>query len=138
MTGPEDVPAAFQFAWNAHDMVAFAALFHVDARFVNRFGHYVRGIEEISAMHQPIDATVYRDSTLENALIDSIPISEDATVLHFWSRLSVGGAAHPAGAHAVDTLVQAVVTKRDEQWRIQALEDVTFTDPRTGEARLRD
>lgn len=98
----------------------------------------MRGIDEIIAMHQSIRATVYRDSTLENALIDCIPISEDATVLHFWSRLSVSGAAHPAGAHAVDTLVQAVVTKRDVQWRIQALEDVTFTDPRTGEARVRD
>ncbi len=38
---PEDAPEAFQSAWNAHDMAAFGRLFHDDAAFVNRFGHYV-------------------------------------------------------------------------------------------------
>lgn len=38
---PENAPQAFQHAWNAHDMTALAALFHSDATFVNRFGHYV-------------------------------------------------------------------------------------------------
>lgn len=50
---PEDIPGAFQAAWNAHDMQALGALFHADATFVNRFGHYVRGVEEIVAMHAP-------------------------------------------------------------------------------------
>jgi uncharacterized protein (TIGR02246 family) len=35
--GPEALPARFEAAWNAHDMAAFAALFHPDASFVNRF-----------------------------------------------------------------------------------------------------
>jgi len=67
---PEDIPLAFQAAWNNHDMKAFAALFHQDATFVNRFGHYVKGIDEIIALHQPIHETIYSDSTLENELID--------------------------------------------------------------------
>ncbi|WP_431605034.1 hypothetical protein [Acinetobacter seifertii] len=37
ITNPEDIPLAFQIAWNNHDMKAFAALFHQDATFVNRF-----------------------------------------------------------------------------------------------------
>lgn len=40
-------------------MARFGALFHDDATFVNRFGHYVRGVEAIVALHAPIHATIY-------------------------------------------------------------------------------
>lgn len=133
---PEDAPSAFQTAWNAHDMNALGALFHADATFVNRFGHYVRGSDAIVALHLPIHETIYRDSTLENELIDATPIANEAAVIHFWSRLAAGD-AHPAGRHKVDTLILAVLTKKNGSWGIQALENVTLTNPRTGEAILR-
>lgn len=134
---PEDIPGAFQAAWNAHDMQALGALFHADATFVNRFGHYVRGVEEIVAMHAPIHASIYSDSTMENELIDVVALGEDAAVTHFWSRLAAG-VAHPAGPHVVDTLILAVLTRQAGAWRIKALENVTLTDPRTGKTVLRD
>jgi uncharacterized protein (TIGR02246 family) len=137
MDRPEDAAAAFQAAWNAHDMAALGALFDKDATFVNRFGHYVRGIDAIVALHAPIHETIYRDSTLENELVDVDHIAEGAAVIHFWSRLSAG-AAHPAGAHQVDTLILAVLTNKGGSWRIRALENVTLTNPRTGAAMLRD
>jgi len=136
MNRPEDAPGAFQSAWNAHDMTAFGALFHDDATFVNRFAHYVRGVDQIVALHRNIHETIYRDSTLENELIAVDPIADGTAIVHFWSRLSTG-AAHPAGPHQVDTLILAVVTHRDGAWRIQAAENVTLTDPRTAEAVLR-
>ncbi|RTQ35146.1 SgcJ/EcaC family oxidoreductase [Variovorax gossypii] len=137
MNHPEDAPEAFQAAWNSHDMKALAALFHGNASFVNRFGHYVRGVEEIVGLHAPIHATIYSESTLDNELIDATPIGDDAAVVHFWSRLS-SGPAHPAGPHAVDTLILAVLTREAGEWRIKALENVTLTNPRTGEIVLRD
>ncbi len=133
---PEDAPAAFQAAWNYHDMAALGSLFHENATFVNRFGHYVRGVEEIVALHAPIHETIYRDSTLENELIDVTHIADAVAVIHFWSRLAAG-ASHPAGPHVVDTLILAVLTRQDATWRIQALENVTLTNPRTGETMLR-
>jgi uncharacterized protein (TIGR02246 family) len=133
----EDAPHAFQAAWNNHDMESLGAQFHQDATIVNRFGHYVRGVEEIVRLHAPIHATIYSDSTLENELIDLVAIGSDAAVLHFWSRLTVG-TAHPAGPHAVDTLILAVLTRQVGEWRIKALENVTLSNPRTGEAVLRD
>src|SRR5690606_19492543 len=133
---PEDVPAAFQAAWNAHDMAALGSLFDEDATFVNRFGHYVRGIDEIVALHTPIHETIYSDSTLENELIDVTQIADGVAVMHFWSRLAAG-AAHPAGPHSVDTLILAVLTKKEESWLIRALENVTLRNPRTGETILR-
>lgn len=136
MDRPEEAPNAFETAWNAHDMEALGALFHEDATFVNRFGHYVRGVRQIIDLHSPIHATIYSDSTLANELIDAVPIGDGAMIVHFWSRLTAG-AAHPAGPHAVDTLILAVLVRRDEVWRIQALENVTLTNPRTGEIVLR-
>ncbi|MBN8847632.1 MULTISPECIES: SgcJ/EcaC family oxidoreductase [unclassified Sphingomonas] len=127
----------FEEAWNAHDMQAFARLFHPDATFVNRFGSYWRGVEQIVAGHAPIHATIYSDSTLANDAPDVDPVSGDAAILHFWSRLATGP-AHPAGPHQVDTLLVAVVTRREGEWRIQTAQNVTLVDPRTGIPHLRD
>ena len=137
MNRPEDAPHAFQAAWNSHDMASLGTLFHEDATFVNRFGHYVHGVAQIVDLHAPIHATIYRDSTLVNELIDVVAIRDDAATVHFWSRL-MAGAAHPAGPHAGDTLILAVLTRQAGEWRIKALENVTLTNPRTGEAVLRD
>jgi uncharacterized protein (TIGR02246 family) len=133
---PEDVVRSFQEAWNVHDMQALGALFDADARFVNRFGHYVRGVEEIIALHASIHRTIYSDSILENELADVVPIAEGAAAVYFWCRLTTGP-AHPAGPHAIDTLILAMLTRQAGQWLIRALENVTLTNPRTGEAVLR-
>jgi len=133
---PEDTPEAFQSAWNAHDVRALGALFHEDASFVNRFAHYVRGVDEIIALHRRVHETIYKDSTLENELIAIDSVSHDVAIVHFWCRL-ITGAAHPAGAHQVDTLILAVVTLRNGDWRIQAAENVALTNPRTGVPILR-
>ena len=135
--GPAGLAARFAEAWNRHDMAAFAELFHADASFVNRFGSYWRGVEQIVAGHVPIHQTIYRDSTLTNEIADVDPISDDTAILHIWSRLSAGR-AHPAGPHQVDTMILAVVTRRTGEWRIQALENVTLVNPRTGVPMLRD
>lgn len=136
MRRPEDVAEEFQRAWNRHDMAALASLFCEDATFVNRFGHYVRGVQEIVALHAPIHETIYSDSTMANEVIATVPLGDAAAVVHFWSRLTVGR-SHPAGPHAVDTLILAVLRLRADGWLIQALENVTLTNPRTGEPVLR-
>jgi len=136
MTGPADIVNRFEAAWNAHDMDAFGRLFHADATFVNRFGTYWRGVDQIVAGHARVHASVYRDSILAVDPPDIDPISEDAVILHFWSRLSAG-AAHPAGPHDIDTLIMAVATRRDAEWRIKALENVLLVDPMTGVPMLR-
>lgn len=131
------ITAQFQHAWNSHDMAAFGHLFHPDATFVNRFGTYWRGVDQIVAGHAGIHASIYSDSTLAIDPPDVDSISDDAAILHFWTRLATG-TAHPAGPHRIDTLILAVITRRDGAWRIQALENVTLVDPRTGVAILRD
>jgi uncharacterized protein (TIGR02246 family) len=135
-TGSAEITTRFQEAWNTHNMETLGKLFHHDATFVNRFATYWRGVDQIVAGHAGIHASIYRDSTLAIDVPDIDLISDDSVILHFWMRLSAG-AAHPAGPHQIDTLALAVVTQRNGEWRIQALENVTLTDPMTGVARLR-
>jgi uncharacterized protein (TIGR02246 family) len=106
------------------------------ANFVNCFGHYLRGIDAIVALHAPIHATFYNDSTLSNELISVDHIFDGAAIVHFWSRLTAG-VAHPAGAYEVDRLILAILTRKNEQWLIHAFENMTLTNPRTGEAIFR-
>jgi uncharacterized protein (TIGR02246 family) len=136
-SGPAAITSRFEAAWNAHDMQAFGALFHPEATFVNRFATYWRGVEAIVSGHRAIHETIYSDSTLTIDEPDVDVVSDDVAILHFWARLTTG-AAHPAGSHKVDTLLLAVVTRRGETWRIQAVENVTLVNPRTGAAILRD
>jgi uncharacterized protein (TIGR02246 family) len=136
ITGPADMPAAFQAAWNAHDMDALGALFHEDATFVNRFGTLKRGVEGIVEQHRAIHESVYQDSMLDHDLIAVDDLAAGVAIVHSWFRLTAG-LAHPAGPHQVDTLLMAVLTRRDGQWRIQAAENVTLTNPMTGEPTLR-
>jgi uncharacterized protein (TIGR02246 family) len=133
---PEEIAEEFQKAWNSHEMAALALLFCEDATFINRYGHYVRGVQQIIALHAPIHETIYSDSTMENEVIATILLGDDAAVVHCWSRLTVG-MAHPAGPHAVDTVILAVLKLQSNGWLIQALENVTLTNPRTGEPVLR-
>jgi len=135
--GPEAITSRFESAWNAHDMQAFAAPFHPDATFVNRFATYWRGADAIVAGHRRVHETIFSDSILETEAPDVDSLSPDAAVLHFWTRLTTG-AAHPAGPHQVDTLILAVLTRRDGEWRIQAAENVTLTDPVSNRAILRE
>ena len=117
-------------------MEAFGRLFHPDATFVNRFATYWRGVEQIVAGHAGIHASIYSDSTLAIDAPDVDPISDDAVILHLWTRLSVG-AAHPAGPHQIDTLIMAVATRRGGEWRLQAAENVALVNPMTGAPVLR-
>ena len=133
---PADVTARYEKAWNAHDMELFATLFHQDATFVDRFGTYWKGADAVVAGHRAIHETVYRDSTLKIDPPDVKMLSNDIAIVHFWTRLTAG-AAHPAGPHQADTLVMAVLTRREGGWRIQAAENVTLTDPRSGKLILR-
>lgn len=137
ITTIEDAPLLFASAWNNHNMAEFAALFHPDATFVNRFDHYVKGVKDIVELHAPIHETIYSDSTLKNELIDVIPLSEGVVAIHFWSRLAAG-AAHPVGPHEVDTVILAILIKQGDHWLFRALENVTLVNPYTGQVVLRE
>lgn len=54
----------FANCWNRHDMAAFAALFALDAEFVNVAGMWWRGRAEIEAAHEFTHSNRFKDSRL--------------------------------------------------------------------------
>ena len=85
-----DVPGRLEQPRHA----SLGALFRDDATFVNRFGHYVRGVEAIIGLHAPIHATIYSDSTLENQLIDVAAIGDERQHDRVLARVPVGRHRH--------------------------------------------
>jgi uncharacterized protein (TIGR02246 family) len=61
---PEDIPAAFARAWNAHDAEALASLFDEDAEFVNVTGICWHDRESIRKGHAEGGEPIFNSSTL--------------------------------------------------------------------------
>ncbi|MDB5533893.1 MAG: hypothetical protein JWO28_2208 [Hyphomicrobiales bacterium] len=80
---PEDALLAFPAAWNSHDMKSFGALFRDDATFVNRFGHYVRGVQSDSCPKSGNSATAQQVEVevVENRLVYRSAVSEQRLFL---------------------------------------------------------
>ena len=132
----EAITRQFEAAWNAHDMQAFGKLFDAEAIFVGRFATCLRGREAIVSTHQKIHETNYRGSTLTVDRPDVDLLTQNIAILHFWTRLTTGP-ADPKGCQQIDSLVQAVVVRSTDRWKIRAAENVTLVDPQTGRPILR-
>lgn len=77
-----DLVAEVQAAWNAHDMVRFAANFADDADFVNVRGMWWRGRAEIEERHTASHASRFRDSRMANRLEEAREIAPGVWVAH--------------------------------------------------------
>lgn len=129
--GPDQLPALFESAWNAHDMGAFADLFHEDVTFVNRIGQYWRGRDEVVSQHAALHTSIYRDTTISNRLQDVDLISADVAVIHVRSTASFGPAM-THGPREMSAQFMIVATRRKDTWRIAAGHNVGLYDPQTG------
>lgn len=125
------ISADFQAAWNAHDMTAFAALFHPDATFVNRLGSYWRGREDVVAQHARIHETIYRDTDISNRVQNVDMIADGVAVVHVRTNATFGPSM-PRGPRELSGQFMYVATRRDGQWRIQAASNTALIDPMTG------
>lgn len=102
-------------AWNAHDMSAFASLFHDDGVWVLWTGSVWKGRRAIEEGHAAVHRTVFRNSTQRERMEELTFVGPDAAVVRFCSTL-VGDTRSP------NTIVRSmkflVVTRRNEQWKI--------------------
>lgn len=131
----EQLSTGFEASWNAHDMTAFAALFHADATFVNRYGMLWRGRDAIYEGHRFIHEGVYRDTTIANSVVLAEVLAPGVVAVHMLSRMTIGPSL-PHGPRNVNTLLLLVATEQDGAWRIRTAENVTVTDPMSGQPVL--
>ncbi|WP_299395842.1 SgcJ/EcaC family oxidoreductase [Pelagibius sp.] len=101
METPEAVVAAFQDAWNAHDMTALEGLFRDKADFVNVHGLWWRDRETIAQRHRAAHAGPYARSLLEGQLRSLESLAPDLALAQVDWRLHVPVPERTAGGNKV-------------------------------------
>lgn len=118
-----EVVEAFESTWNRHDMPAFAALFALNADFVNVVGMWWKNSAEIEAAHVHSHSTFLRDSTLTGKVEKIKFLGPDIATIHVHWELK--GQIEPDGSvgrprHGVLLLV---MKRNGEQWLIQTAQN---------------
>jgi len=106
-------------AWNVGDGAGFAASFTEDADFVAFEGTHLKGRQEIALFHQGIFNTVVKGSRLEGEVKFVRLLSPELAIMHSAVRVTLPGQTKPSPSR--DSMQLTVVTKRDGEWRGQAL-----------------
>jgi uncharacterized protein (TIGR02246 family) len=106
-------------AWNAGDGAAFAARFSNDADFVAWEGTHLKGRHEIALFTQRILDTVVKASRMEGEVKFVRLLRPEVAVMHSVVRYALDGQAEPLPGR--DFMERTVVTKRDGEWRSEAL-----------------
>ena len=117
--------AAFQDAWNAHDMTALEGLFRDKADFVNVYGLWWRDRATIARRHRAAHAGPYAGSMLEGELRALEMLAPDIALAHVDWRLTIPAA--PAGPGTENRRSRGVMTfvlqRGEEGWRIRAAQN---------------
>jgi uncharacterized protein (TIGR02246 family) len=130
---PADLSRRFEETWNAHDMKAFGELFHEDATFTSRFGHFWRGRDEIVARHKVIHETIYRDCTIANRIEEVEDIDRHVAIVHVRSLVNVGRFMEKGPREFGTRFTCVAVRRAHHDWLIQSGTNVALADPETGE-----
>ena len=105
-------------AWNAHDMDAFAALFHDDAAWVHWRGGYWKGRAEIKEGHAAVHRTFYRTSQVIGRHVEDLTfLAPNVALVH--ARDDLTGDERSPG-QTFRYRMTLILTKRDGKWRIAA------------------
>ena len=110
-------------AWNAHDAVAYAALFASDGDVVNVLGWWWQGRDEIREKLKAAFTVVFRQSSLKIEDVRVRMLSEDIAIAHV--RWTLQGALPPPGSAAAPQHgIQLQVLKREKDgWRIESFQN---------------
>ncbi|MGK3992305.1 SgcJ/EcaC family oxidoreductase [Sorangium sp. So ce1024] len=123
----EQLVAAFNDAWNRHDMDAFAALQAEDADFVNVFGMWWHGRPEIHKNHVGIHETVFRQSRLSSVRVETRFVAPDLAVVRWAWELT--GVVTPDGKPAPDMqgILVHVARREGDRLRIVTTQNTQAT-----------
>ncbi len=134
MLVPDDVRAAIEAvladqaaAWNRGDATAFAAHTTDDVVFTNVVGMFSVGRAPFVAQHARIFATMYKGSTMRQAIEHIALVRPDVAIVDTLTSVSDVVAA-PAGAEAVDGVFHArleqVMVRDRGHWSVASFHNV--------------
>jgi len=112
------VVANYESAWNRHDAKGLAAQYHTDATWVNWFGAYSKGQQDIQEHYQTVHSTYFKTSHYYTRSIEDITfVKPDVAIMHVRTGLT-GDERYPGQTFEFRRTL--VLTKRDGAWRILA------------------
>lgn len=122
------VADAFLSTWNAHDMAAFAALYADDADFVNVYGLWWTGRQQIEDEHVATHVSIFRASTLTATQPHSVRVIAPGVAL-CRTHWTLTGIQTRAGGPAPDRRGRLlhVLKHNGERWRIVATQNTDIT-----------
>jgi uncharacterized protein (TIGR02246 family) len=112
------VAAAYEDAWNRHDMQALGALFADDAEWVNIVGMWWRGRAAVAGAHAAFHETMFRDTAMhtEETAVRALAPDVVAVVL----TVAMGDFTTPGGHEMRGTRdrLSLVLVRRGGRWLI--------------------
>jgi uncharacterized protein (TIGR02246 family) len=108
----------YEQAWNNHDPKALAANYTVDATWVNWFGAYYRGRQDIEDHYRTTHNTYFKPSHYYTRAVEDIQyLKPDVAVAHVRTGLT-DDARYPGETFEFRRMI--VLTKKDGVWLIRA------------------
>ncbi len=122
------VVAAYEAAWNRHDMTELAALFTDDAEWVNIVGMWWRGRADIQKAHHAFHQVMFRDVPLHFTDVSVRTIAPGVAVAI--GTIRMGDFTTPSGHVAKDSRdrLSLVLVQRGAVWKIASGHN-TVIDP---------
>lgn len=105
----------WEAAWNAHDMTAFASLFHEDGVWVLWTGDVWTGRRAIEEGHAAVHKTIFRNSVQREHIEELTFVGPDAAIVRFCSVLT-GSEQSPT--EPIRSRKFVVVTRRQGEWKV--------------------
>ncbi|WP_026735003.1 SgcJ/EcaC family oxidoreductase [Fischerella sp. PCC 9605] len=106
-------------AWNQGSGEAFAAPFTENADFVAFEGTHLQGRQEIASFHQQLFDTSLKGTRLKGEVKFVHLLDPQLAVMHAVARVTLPSQLEPSESR--DSMQLFVVTKRDGDWRIEAV-----------------
>jgi uncharacterized protein (TIGR02246 family) len=108
----------YEDAWNRHDAKALASNYRTDATWVNWFGAYYSGRQDIENHYRTTHDTYFKPSHYYTRKIEDIGyLHRDVAIAHVRTGLT-DDARYPAEVFEFRRMI--VLTKKDGVWLIQA------------------
>ncbi len=115
----KDIPMLMIEAWNRGDAQGFASAFAEDADFIAFDGTHLKGRDQIIEFHQRLFDTALKGTRLEGGVHFVRFLGPALAVMHAWGTTTLPGQTNASPSR--DTLELFVLTRRDGQWRCDAM-----------------
>lgn len=112
-TAIREIVKKMEAGWNAKDASREIPLYIEDVDYINSYGAFIKGREEIAEGHRRIYSTIYKDTTLTLTIEKIRFLRPDVAVVHVFNRLKKIDKTSQG-------LMTLVIAKEGSEWKIAA------------------